>query len=121
MIRTGMTWLAAALKENEGEGVTYRRGSTSASLSAWRGETSVEKEDPDGTVRERVDLVDWCFVAADMAVAGLAHPPRAGDRIEADAGTFEVYAPTGVPAWSYDDAYRQILRVHSRLVEEAAA
>lgn len=119
LLESGSDWLAGQLKAHAGREVVYRRGAESAAVTATIGRTEFETIDEHGAVG-KWEARDYLIHAADLLLGGAAVLPERGDRIEETQGNqtfvYEVLAPSNEPVWRYSDAYRTLLRVHTKHV-----
>ena len=119
LLETGSSWLADQLKTHASVDVVYERGIEQVAVKATIGRTEFELDDGAGTV-ERIQSRDFLIHAADLVLAGSPVLPVAGDRIrETQGGTtfvYEVMSPGSEPAYRYSDAFRKVLRIHTKLV-----
>lgn len=121
LIDRGQAALNARMKAAAGRTVTYTRGVSSASVTAWVGRTDQPAaQDQYGARQEWADR-DYLLAVADLTAAGFGSP-QAGDRItETIAGTavtFELVVPAGAndQAWRYSDQTRTVYRLHTKQV-----
>lgn len=122
MLQSGLSWLGSMLKQHASRQVEYRRGAQSVLLSAVVGRTSLEISDDLGGVRTEYTDRDYLIVAADLVLGGVAVEPQRDDVI-ADGTTgvtqlYEVRMPGNAPPWRWSDPYRQVLRIHTKLIGE---
>lgn len=113
MLAVGAAWLTSQLKDAAGSTVTYRRGSDEAEITATIGRSEFEAQDQNGVI-ENWESRDFLVTAADLPFG----EPLRGDVIVETAGDleleYEVAAPRGVPVFRYGDAFRSIVRVHTK-------
>jgi hypothetical protein len=110
-------WLPARLKHAAGVSVSYARGGTTRTLTAWVGRTVFASQLEGGPRIEFGDR-DYLVTAADLALFG---EPALGDRITEVVGgetqTHECVTPgTGEPAWRWSDPTQTIYRIHCKRV-----
>jgi hypothetical protein len=110
----GMAYLTRALNRHAGQSVTYRRGSTAIPLCATFGRKAFRLDDGEGGIR-----VEWTDKDFLIPRTSLPLVPRRGDRITHNGRTYEVLAPGGEPPFMWCDAYRTMLRIHTKLVSES--
>jgi hypothetical protein len=124
LMQTGAAWLAAQLKAHASKTVTYRRtGETDLEdLAATIGRTEFELVTDDGHVT-RFESRDFLVAAADLVLDGSVTVPQRGDRIIETIGdatlTYEVLPNASLPAFKYSDEFRNLVRIHTKLVTEA--
>ena len=114
VLSDGVTWLAAQIKANASETITYSRGAATVTLSVTRGYTEHTELDGDG-FPILTHTQDFICTTADLILSGSAAIPQKGDVIT-DAGgvTFSVYPPSGGTPYRYSDPYRTMLRIYTR-------
>lgn len=116
LLQTGASWLAGQLKASAGAAVTYRRNGQDVALTATIGRSTFESTNQSGVI-ENWESRDYLIPAADLPFG----EPRRGDvlveEIGGDVFEFEVSAPRGVPVHHYGDAFRQIVRIHTKAIE----
>ncbi len=119
LLEQGATWLDEQRHAHLTRTVTYERGADSVQVQATIGRTVFEQADEYGAIH-RIESRDFLVRAADLVLGGTQTLPQAGDRIrETDGGVthvYEVMAPGTEPPWRYSDAYRRVLRVHTKHV-----
>jgi len=109
-------------KRAAGRTVTYTRGGTSYSFTAWPGTQMFAREATTNNAAtvERADA-DYLFTVADAKAAGLTLPPVVGDTITDPSilddrtgapKVFELRTPTGETCWRYSDEFQTTVRVH---------
>lgn len=122
LLKRGAEWLARQLRDHAGQEVHYRRGSSVLQTWATVGRTEFQVDDGQGSTRIEHSDRDFLLLAGEFFLNGRLAEPRPGDRVEefSSEGHFiyEVMAPAGLPVWRYDDPYRQMIRVHTKLVEQ---
>lgn len=121
MISTASAVLDSWMKEHVSRTVTYTRGSDSVQLSATPGKSEYSIiEAAGGGVTEHVQSRDYMIVRADLVINGQYVLPQPGDRIPDVDGIFEVTLQDGVNCYEFSDpAYRRMLRIHTKRVEDA--
>jgi len=119
LLEHGAAWLEDQRTRHMSRMVTYLRGNDSVNVAATIGRTVFEQTDEYG-VLHRIESRDFLVRADALVIAGASVLPQAGDRIRETVGsqifTYEVMAPGGEPPWRYSDAYRNTLRIHTKLV-----
>lgn len=109
------TGLATALQGTFGQAVTYRRGSSSVSVTATIGATTFRIETEFGF--ERVVTRDYLIKTADLVIGGTAIEPARGDEIDEVRGTttytHRVVSINDEPEFTYSDSARTIMRIHT--------
>jgi hypothetical protein len=117
MLAAGAAWLTQQLNAAAGTTVTYRRGSDEAEVTATIGRSDFEAADQSGVV-ENWEARDY-LVPTDQLPFG---EPLRGDVIVETSGgldlEYEVAAPRGVPVFRYGDAFRSIVRIHTKQVTD---
>ena len=113
MLAAGAAWLTQQLNAAAGTTVTYRRGSDEAEVTATIGRSDFEAADQSGVI-ENWEARDY-LVPTDQLPFG---EPLRGDVIVETSGgldlEYEVAAPRGVPVFRYGDAFRSIVRIHTK-------
>jgi len=123
--KIGSDWLQDRQKTWASRRVVYSRGAHQVELSATIGRTDFEIDSGDG-FPIRTSTRDFLIHAADLVLDGVTVKPERHDRIQetdVDGSTilYEVMTPAeNEPVWSYSDAYRRRLRVHTKKLEEKA-
>ena len=113
-------WLADQLLTHAAQEVTYRRGGQLVIVAATiaRRIFSVAQGDTVLYIRGQ----DFLVKAESLVLAGLSTLPLRGDQIEATLSgalqTFVVLPEDGFPAWEYADPYRNLLRIHTKHLED---
>lgn len=122
LLQTGSAWLDAKRKAFMSHAVTYSRGAFSVSVLAGAGQTIFNIDDGGGAMIS-YESRDFLITATDLILNSILTTPLRGDRIVDVIGsstfTFEVVAPKGLPDWRYTDAFKQTLRVHTKLIGTA--
>ena len=116
MLARDTAWLAGQRKRFIGTSVVYRRGASSATLTATIGSTKRELDEGDGLVT-RYESRDFLITAADLILGGARVMPQPGDQIvEADGSVCELMDFPGDGYWTWSGPYRVTLRVHTKQV-----
>jgi hypothetical protein len=120
LLAGGQRMILRALTADVGRPVLYSRtvdgGTRSITFHAWPGRTIFSGLTEAGVSVQRSDR-DYLFAAADLVLGGIPTTPMRGDRIEDDAGVFELASPqTDEPVWRYSDQFRTVIRVHVQRV-----
>lgn len=121
VLRNGMDWLAAKLKQHAGESVVYSRGADSVAVTATLGKTlmRLDSTQTGGSLMEWTDA-DFLIAAEDLILASVAVEPERGDKIRWTKGgitrVFEVLAPGGEPCWRWSDEFQTVMRIHTKQV-----
>jgi len=110
------TFLNRAMKDADPCSVSYTRGATTLSFTAWIGRT-VFASNRQNAARIEFGEIDFLMEPSDL---GSLSEPTVGDRIACTlngvALTFEIMPIPGEPAWRYSDPQRTRLRVHAKRV-----
>jgi hypothetical protein len=122
LLHRSAEWLARQMQKHAGQEIHYRRGATVLQVRATIGRSELAVDDGQGgVVIEHTDR-DFLIRAEDFFLNGRLTEPKSGDRIEEFTNqrtfVYEVLAPKGHPVWRYDDPYRQMIRIHTKLVEQ---
>ena len=122
LLKRSAEWLARQIERHASQAVHYRRGATVLQVRAAIGRSDLAVDDGQGGVLIDHNDRDFLIRAEDFFLSGRLAEPQRGDRIEefTRRGTFtyEVLAPKGHPVWRYDDPYRQMIRIHTKLVAQ---
>jgi hypothetical protein len=117
MLAAGAAWLTAQLNAAAAATVTYRRGGDEAEISATIGRSDFEAQGQEGVI-ENWESRDFLIPAASLPFG----EPKRGDLIVETSGdlelVYEVSAPRGVPVFRYGDAFRSIVRVHTKQTDD---
>lgn len=115
----GADWLAEQRIRHTSRTIVYVRDVDRIELSAVIGRTVFEQVDEYGTIH-KLESRDFLVRVADLQLGGQPALPQPGDRIrESDSGRvfiYEVMAPGDEPPCRYVDAYRAMLRIHTKHV-----
>tara|TARA_B100001094_G_scaffold330972_1_gene397722 strand:+ start:1301 stop:1720 length:420 start_codon:yes stop_codon:yes gene_type:complete len=131
MLDKAAEWLASKMLTHASQTVTYVRSTGSTPVTAAIGRTTFDVDDGYGNLT-RWESRDFLISKADLI--GSNHDqdnvwPVAGDTIHEDTGadaalggdhmryTYQVMAPAGEALWEYADAYRNLIRVHTKKVD----
>lgn len=106
--------LSRILTQEEGQTVTYRRGSYSAPFTAGIGQTEKWGSDS-GDTHDRIERRDFLIRAEDLILNGSATTPADGDLITDAAGEWVVMTIEGgsPDPWEFSDESRSVYRVHA--------
>lgn len=114
LLSIGVARLHSLLKDNASSTVTYRRGASSAEVSATIG--SGQHQLADGSVMFAVDAADFVIQVSEFQTATGFDNPKRGDRIEFNSITYTVIPLDTEPEWRYTTAHAVGFRVHSKKV-----
>lgn len=122
LLQRSAQWLAQQMLLHAGQEVHYCRGESVLQTSATVGQTEFQVDDGQGGTRIEHSDRDFLFLSDGFFLDGQSAEPQPGDRVEEFTAqghrfVYEVMAPAGLPVWRYDDPYRQMIRVHTKLVE----
>jgi len=96
--------------------VTYSRNGNDATITATIGRSQFESQNQSGVI-ENWESRDYLLPAEDLPFG----EPRRGDELLEEIGgellVFEVAAPRGVPVFHFGDAFRSIVRIHTKAIE----
>lgn len=116
LLAAGSAWLASQLKAAAGRTVTYRRGEDESEITATIGRSDFEAANQNGVI-EQWESRDYLLPYADLPYG----EPQRGDVIVEEIGDevleYEVSAPRGVPVFHFGDAFRSVVRVHTKQIE----
>jgi hypothetical protein len=131
MMKNGNDWLASKMLAVTSTTINYYRADTGTyvSVSAVVGRTSYDVDNGYGAI-EKWESRD--FLIDKAVLIGGQHQgdvwPKRGDKIYESPGPdpglndasiqyiYEVMAPGSEPVWEYADAYRNLIRVHTKYV-----
>ncbi len=120
MLAAGAAWLTSQLNAAASTTITYRRGSDEAEVTATIGRSDFEATGQSGVI-ENWESRDFLIPTDDLPFG----EPLRGDTIVESAGglevEYEVAAPRGVPVFRYGDAFRSIVRVHTKQSSDGVA
>ena len=123
LLAKGAAWLAEQQARHAARLLRYIRGADSVELPATPGRTVFEQTDEYGGL-VRTESQDWLVQPQRLMLGGQPVLPQAGDRIRVPADeqafVYEVMAPGHEPPYRYCDAYRALLRIHSKHVATEA-
>lgn len=110
-------WLAGQLETHAGVPVVIERDGQQTPVEAVIGKTIFRLDNGYG-IHERIESRDFLIATDKYAFDGEATLPDRGDRIRKTKGAetfvYEVMAPGREPAWRYSDAFRTLLRIHTK-------
>ena len=116
LLRSGAAWLAGQLAASAGTVCAYKRGNNSSQFTASIGRSVFESQNSSGVIES--------WESRDYIVSVSALPygePQRGDVIAEEldgVSTFyEVATPRGVPLFHYADAFRSMVRIHTKQVD----
>lgn len=113
MLARGSAWLTSQLNAAAATAVTYRRGMDEAEITATIGRSEFEAQGQNGVI-ENWESRDFLIPAA---ILPFGEPLRGDVIVEVADGLeveYEVAAPRGVPVFRYADAFRSMVRVHTK-------
>lgn len=115
-LAVGLQWLSDQLMTHAATLVTYQRGQQSVQVPAVIGRSLLKLSDGYGNVRMEWTDRDFIFRTRDLVLDQQPIRPQPGDLIWESNSRYEVMAPAGEPHWRWSDPYRQLIRVHTKLV-----
>lgn len=96
-----------------GETVTYKRGSSTVSITAVVGQSQFDEVSTTGEIRPLSKTVDFLVKPSALVLDSETVLPQRGDQIEkADGSVYDVLPGTEGTAWQYSDGRRTFLRIH---------
>jgi hypothetical protein len=117
MLAAGARWLTSQLRLAAGTPVIYRRGEDEVEIVATIGRSDFEAANQSGVI-ENWESRDY-LVPIDSLPFG---EPLRGDIIVETAGEieieYEVATPRGVPVFRYGDAFRSLVRIHTKQTDD---
>ncbi len=132
MLKNAAKWLAEKMMTTDGFTVGYKRagtGNATFPVPAVVGRTVFDVDEGYGQIT-RFESRDFLINKSDLIGPGFNEDdmPTRGDRVmetvtETSLGetvvyTYEVMAPSGQAVWEYADAFRNLIRVHTKLVDQ---
>ena len=120
MLAAGAAWLTSQLNAAAGTTVTYRRGSDEAEITATIGRSEFEAQSESGVV-ENWESRDYLVPTSALP---FGNPVRGDVIVELVDGLeleYEVAAPRGVPVFRPGDAFRSIVRIHTKQTTDGVA
>ena len=113
LFSSAASWLADKLIGAAGVSVTYKRSSTTLTLSGVKAEVDFDVVEADTGLPVDWEGVTWLFKSSDLAFR-----PRTGDRIVETSGIeWEVSAPDDREPWKWADPQRMLLMVYAKHVK----
>ena len=113
LLANGAAWLAGQLKAAAGRSVTYRRGEDETEITATVGRSQFEAQNQSGVI-ENWESRDYLVGYGDLPYG----EPQRGDVIVETVGgdvcEYEVASPRGVPVFHFGDAFRAMVRIHTK-------
>jgi len=116
LLADGAAWLSGQLTAAAGRTVTYRRGSEDTVVTATIGRSQFESQNQSGVI-ENWESRDYLVDYGEMPYG---EPLRGDVIVEEIAGEvceYEVSAPRGVPVFRFADAFRSMVRVHTKQID----
>ena len=117
LMRKAHEWLEEQRGQYLTVPVTYRRGTSSTTLSATIGKTIFKVLDDYGRY-QYIESRDYLINSSILILDGKQVLPEPGDEVIEDNRVYEVMAPNHEPEWRYSDSYRNCLRIHTKNVGE---
>ena len=97
-----------------GETITYRRGTSSVSVTAIREQSSFERIDGESGTEMEYKMLDWVILKGCIVLNGTESEPQHGDVItDASGSTYELLPGIDATAWQYNDQHKLAYRIHS--------
>ena len=123
MLRTGTEWLRDKRVSHMSRTVVYRRVDNTVSVSATVANSSFEQTESNALVGH-LEFRDFIIRTADLILASVNVLPEIGDLVdevrEGITYTYQVTAPGIESPWRYSDPYKNILRIHTKLLTTSA-
>lgn len=119
MLAAGAAWLAGELASAAGATVTYQRGASSATVIATVGRSQFEAANQSGVI-ETWESRDFLIRTSSFTFGIPQRHDRVIETVGGAAVTYEVAAPRGVPVYHFGDAFRTMLRIHTKAVDDSA-
>ncbi len=122
MLAEALQWHREQLETHASQTVVYRRGEFQASIPVTYGSRNSAAEFSANTIRVEMQQRDFIIAATALVLDGEQVTPLAGDEIEVTEGdvtlTYRALALAEGPCWEFDNDYRKLLIVHTKLVCE---
>jgi len=122
LLQNAAAWFAAKTASHAAATITYRRGATTATLTATVSQTVFRFTDPASGATVRYQSRDFLILAADL-VDDFSEPARGDEIDEVDqAGNTHTYRLLPIneePVWRWNDNARTQYRVHTKLMGTA--
>ena len=106
----GVNWLLDTLEAHASRDVTFRRASSSATITVVLGRSEWEQQSSDGTVT-RIITRDYIYNGEEIPNFGL---PQRGDEIVDSDGVYQVLPTSGLQCVRYLDTRQIGLRIHTK-------
>lgn len=118
MLASAMTRLQAMQQANAATPIIYRRGRSSLSFSATKGQTTYQEDlgDIGVTMHTSGDYIFPVSLLQTLEVSSGTVEPKPGDIIEESGRRFEVLPLNGDKVFRYSDPGRTQIRVHTKQV-----
>ena len=121
MLGQAVDWLNKQRVAHLAESVVYVRGAAAVNVEATLGSTRYEQMDEAGATVQAV-ATDFIIAARELVFDGVETHPQIGDRLRRRAGAkvlvFEVLDLAGAGHWRPADPFGQVLRIHTKQVDE---
>lgn len=102
--------------------VTYRRGEFEADISVTYGSRNAAEEYHANTIRVGTQIRDFIIAPENLILDGTVTAPMSGDTVEVVDGTttltYRVLPLSEGPAWEWDNDYRKLMVLHTKLICE---
>ena len=106
----GVGWLLDTLETHASRIVTFRRASSSATITVVLGRSEWEQQSSDGTVM-RIVTRDYIYNGEEIPNFGL---PQRGDEIVDSDGVYQILPTAGLQGIRYLDTRQIGLRIHTK-------
>lgn len=116
LLAAGATWLSDQLKQAAGRAVEYSRNGNDATIIATIGRSQFESANQSGVI-ENWESRDYLLSAGDLPFGEPLRGDQLLEEINGELLVFEVSAPRGVPVFHFGDAFRSIVRIHTKAIE----
>ncbi len=101
------------LQSFAGETVTYRRGSSSVTLTAVRGQSDFDEIIGESETTVHTRTVDFLFDATELRLGGQSVEPTRGDQIVAGEDVYDIAPGVQTAIAQWNDGRRNLQRVHT--------
>lgn len=119
MLADGAAWMAGQLASAAGRTVAYQRGASSATVTATVGRSQFEAANQSGVI-EVWESRDFLIQTSSFPFGLPVRADRVVETVGGSQVTYEVATPRGIPVYHYSDAFRSMLRVHTKAIDDAA-
>jgi hypothetical protein len=116
ILEQGSRWLAGQLKTVAGRTVEYQRGMESRSVIATIGRSEFASQNESGVI-EQWESRDFLIEYDELPFGAPVRGDVIVDQVAGRQYEYEVATPRGIPEYHYADAFRGMVRVHTKQVD----